>query len=78
MDSIVSPQVTLSGSLLELPKIRTSSQNLEEFDPKNIKKVYMQEAGLDEEKAEYYTRLIVIKLQHLFLKNKLKELQQGC
>ena len=59
---------------IDLPRVRTHSQDLEDFDPKRIKEVFMKEAGLSSAKASYYTKMILIDLERLYLRGKLKVL----
>jgi ribonucleoside-triphosphate reductase len=56
----------------DLPPVRTIHQDLEKFDPTKIVKVYMEEADLPLETAEYYTNRILFELRDLHLKGKLK------
>ncbi|MHC1605463.1 MAG: anaerobic ribonucleoside-triphosphate reductase [Candidatus Methanofastidiosia archaeon] len=58
--------------LNKLPLVRTINQNLEKFDPTKIVKVYMEEADLSLEVAEYYTNRILFDLEKLYVENKLK------
>lgn len=55
-----------------LPLVRTIHQDLEQFDPTKIVKVYMDEAELSLEQAEAYTSHILFELESLYLKGKLK------
>lgn len=59
---------------IELPRVRTHSQDLEDFDPRRIKEVYVKEAGLSASKANHYTKMILIELERLYLRGKLKVL----
>jgi len=67
-------QQTLLRTTLELPKIRTSNQELEHFDPRKIRDVFIKEAELSEDKADYYTKSIMLDLQKLFLDGKMQEI----
>lgn len=70
----IEKQQTLLRTELKLPKIRTSNQELSEFTPKKIYDVYINEAGLDPETAEYYTQLIMADLNKLYIQNRLHEI----
>ncbi len=69
----IEKQQTLLRTELKLPKIRTSNQELSDFNPKKIYDVYVNEAGLDAETAEYYTQIIMADLNKLYIQNRLHE-----